>query len=309
MKEYLSMKRMHWYLIALLIAASTVQGGSLRGTVRDAQSSAPLVSVNVTVNVIIPDSIPYPTTTDADGKYQVTGIVPGNKIYEVVVRKGGYVWSIARIDSLGSLDLVYDFDLTPEPVVPPGVETSTVFGSITTPSHADESLTPVSNARIKFASISQQYDVQSDTSGQYSMNVPLGTYIIQVNADGYNKLTLSGVQVASSGASVNAVLQSASTGIDRERASWQPGRPILSEAYPNPFNPTTTIRFSMPRTAYAALRIFNAEGKEVARLMSGKINAGEHSMEWNASGLTSGVYCCRLEAGGLTETRKLVLLK
>jgi hypothetical protein len=303
------MKRMNSFLLLLLVSASSVRGGSLRGTVRDAQSSVPLESVSVTVNVIIPDSIPYPTTTDANGKYEITGIVPGNKIYEIVTRKSGYVWSIARIDSLGSLDLVYDFDLTPEPAISPGVDTSTIFGTITTPSQSDESLTPVSDAQIKFASISQQYNVKSDTGGLYSVNVPLGTYIIQVNADGYNKLTISGVQVSSAGASVNAVLQSAATGIARERESLQPGRPVLSAAYPNPFNPSTTIRFSIPRTAYAALRIFNAEGKEVARLMSGKMVAGEYATEWNASGFPSGVYCCRLEAGGLMETRKLVLLK
>jgi hypothetical protein len=207
------------------------------------------------------------------------------------------------------MDLVYDFNLGPEPAVSPGVDTSTVFGMITTPSQSDESLTPISDAQIKFFSISQQFNVESDTDGLYSVNVPLGTYIIQVNADGYNKLTISGVQVASTGASVNAVLHGAATGIARERKSMQPGRPVLSAAYPNPFNPSTTIRFSIPRAAYVALRIFNAEGKEVARLMSGKMIAGEYSTEWNASGFPSGVYCCRLEAGGLMETKKLVLLK
>jgi hypothetical protein len=261
------------------------------------------------VHVIIPDSIPYPTVTDAGGTYEITGIVPGNKIYEVVTRKSGYVWSIAHIDSLGSMDLVFDIDLTPELTAAPTGDSSTVFGEITTPSQSDESLTPVSNAQIKLASISQQYDVKADTSGRYSVTLPLGTYIIQVNADGFNKMTISGVQVASSGASVSAVLRSASTGIVREREGIQPERPILSAVYPNPFNPRTTIRFSMPRTAHANLKIYNALGREVAWLVSQEMDAGDHATEWDADGLPSSVYYCRLETCGLTETRKLVLLK
>ena len=83
----------------------------------------------------------------------------------------------------------------------------------------------------------------------------------------------------------------------------------LYENYPNPFNPRTTIRFSLPRSGEVSLKIFNLLGEEVATLVSGRVDAGTHAVQWDATGLPSGVYFYRLQAGDFTETRKLVLVK
>lgn len=83
----------------------------------------------------------------------------------------------------------------------------------------------------------------------------------------------------------------------------------LFQSYPNPFNPNTTIRFSIPRSGEISLRIFNLLGEEVATLVSGLKDAGTHTVQWDATGQPSGVYFYRLRAVEYVETRKLVLLR
>jgi photosystem II stability/assembly factor-like uncharacterized protein len=89
-----------------------------------------------------------------------------------------------------------------------------------------------------------------------------------------------------------------------------PLRPLnLSNSFPNPFNPTTTIRFSLPTSGDASLTIFNLLGEEVAVLVSGHQEAGSHLVQWDARDMPSGVYFYRLQAGDYVETKKLVLLR
>ncbi|MDP2982045.1 MAG: T9SS type A sorting domain-containing protein [Candidatus Latescibacter sp.] len=83
----------------------------------------------------------------------------------------------------------------------------------------------------------------------------------------------------------------------------------LSQNFPNPFNPVTTIEFSVPRSEFVTLRVFNTLGEEVARLVDGKVTSGSHTIAWNASGFASGLYFYRLEAGSKILTKKLLLLK
>jgi hypothetical protein len=83
----------------------------------------------------------------------------------------------------------------------------------------------------------------------------------------------------------------------------------LDQNYPNPFNPRTTIAFVLPRDTHVRLRIFDAAGAEVARLIDASMQAGAHRVEFDAAGLASGVYFYRLEVAGFRQARKLVLLK
>ena len=83
----------------------------------------------------------------------------------------------------------------------------------------------------------------------------------------------------------------------------------LDQNYRNPFNPSTTIRFSLPEAARVSLKIFTLLGEEVATLVSGDLQAGQHSARWDAAEIPSGVYFYRLQAGQFTETKKLVLLR
>jgi hypothetical protein len=96
------------------------------------------------------------------------------------------------------------------------------------------------------------------------------------------------------------------------RPEIAPRRFALESAYPNPFNPVTTIPYALAERSEFSLRIFDVLGREVTVLASGVRDAGEYQVHWNASGLPSGLYFCRLDAAGGTAyhaTRKLMLLK
>jgi hypothetical protein len=82
----------------------------------------------------------------------------------------------------------------------------------------------------------------------------------------------------------------------------------LGQNFPNPFNPTTTIGFSVPTPGDYHLAIFNIVGRQVAEF-AGAIEAGEHAIEWDATGSASGVYFYRLRFDDKSETRKMLLLK
>jgi photosystem II stability/assembly factor-like uncharacterized protein len=94
-----------------------------------------------------------------------------------------------------------------------------------------------------------------------------------------------------------------------ETSSSMPTQFTLGQNYPNPFNPVTNISFNLPIRSFVSLKIFDLMGREVTTLISEKLSTGSYSKQWNASGLPSGIYFYRLQAGSLTETKKLVLLR
>jgi PKD repeat protein len=83
----------------------------------------------------------------------------------------------------------------------------------------------------------------------------------------------------------------------------------LGQNYPNPFNPTTDISFSLPNAGHVKLEVFNICGQKVTTLANGIFNAGTHTVSWDGSRVSSGVYLYRLEAGDYVENRKMILLK
>ena len=83
----------------------------------------------------------------------------------------------------------------------------------------------------------------------------------------------------------------------------------LSQNYPNPFNPATKIEFSLPKPAFVTLKIYNLLGEEVTTLIAEKRETGIHKFSWDASGLASGVYLYRLEAGEFIQSKKLILMR
>jgi subtilisin family serine protease len=88
-----------------------------------------------------------------------------------------------------------------------------------------------------------------------------------------------------------------------------PTRFTLHAAFPNPFNPTTTIAFDLPSTSTVRLDVYNVLGQRVATLVDGELPAGVHEIRWDASSVGSGVYFARIVAGENTATTKMVLLK
>jgi len=83
----------------------------------------------------------------------------------------------------------------------------------------------------------------------------------------------------------------------------------LFQNYPNPFNPTTTIRFALPVESRVKINIYNSLGQLVETLADKDMKAGYHEINFNASGLASGVYFYKLTSGNFVETRKMLLMK
>jgi hypothetical protein len=84
---------------------------------------------------------------------------------------------------------------------------------------------------------------------------------------------------------------------------------ILSQNYPNPFNPSTKITYTIPSRSDVNIKVFNLLGSEVAELVKGEMEAGNHDVEFNAANLPSGVYFYRMQAGNFIGTKKMLLLK
>jgi hypothetical protein len=78
---------------------------------------------------------------------------------------------------------------------------------------------------------------------------------------------------------------------------------------PNPFNPQTTIKYSLDKTGFVSLKVYNTEGKEVAVLVNNSQTTGEHSVTFDGTGLSSGIYFYKLSSNGKNLTGKMILMK
>lgn len=83
----------------------------------------------------------------------------------------------------------------------------------------------------------------------------------------------------------------------------------LSQNYPNPFNPVTNINFAIPKNEYVSLRVYDMLGREVKVLVNQNLNQGEYQVNFDASGLSSGMYYYSLRAGENVSVKKMVLVK
>ena len=88
-----------------------------------------------------------------------------------------------------------------------------------------------------------------------------------------------------------------------------PDQMTLYQNHPNPFNPTTTIQFRLPRSSHVTLTIYDLLGRTVTTLVNGMISAGEHEVKWTAKDLPGGIYFYRLQTGASIQTKKLILQK
>ncbi len=83
----------------------------------------------------------------------------------------------------------------------------------------------------------------------------------------------------------------------------------LKQNYPNPFNPGTIIEFSVPQTSNIKLEVFNTLGQKVSTLVNSKVNAGNHTINYNASELSSGIYIYKILSAHFSDSKKMMLIK
>ena len=94
-----------------------------------------------------------------------------------------------------------------------------------------------------------------------------------------------------------------------EDARSIPTKIKLDPAYPNPFNPSTTITYSLPQTSQVSVKVYNSIGRQVATLLNRQQAAGSHQIQWNAEGMAGGLYFIRLQTPNTQLVRKVTLIK
>ncbi|MCH8305944.1 MAG: DUF1573 domain-containing protein [Candidatus Marinimicrobia bacterium] len=158
-----------------------------------------------------------------------------------------------------------------------------------------------------FLLLSQNFSVDAQKQLLFpGDSLSIGVTFAPIDAGTFDEL----LRVLGEKESAEVTLKGASTpvGVKSENSLF-PHDYSLSYNYPNPFNPVTTIEFSLPRSGKISLVIYNLRGEEVARLINGTKPAGNHRISWNATNVSSGIYFYRLQSGDFVQTRKMVLLK
>jgi hypothetical protein len=99
------------------------------------------------------------------------------------------------------------------------------------------------------------------------------------------------------------------TGTSITKTPWAANRFSLEQNFPNPFNPTTTIRYVLSAQSHITLSVYNTLGQLAASLVDGNQDAGIHEVIFDGGGLSSGIYFYRLQGGGFIQTKKIVILR
>lgn len=117
-----------------------------------------------------------------------------------------------------------------------------------------------------------------------------------------SSVKIDGIKIAKSwGEAVLTAVEQTSTEI--------PSSFELKQNYPNPFNPSTKINFSLSKSGYVKLTVFDITGKALTTLVSSELHAGTYSADFDAAGLSSGIYMYRIEADNFISTKKMTLIK
>lgn len=134
-------------------------------------------------------------------------------------------------------------------------------------------------------------------------------FMFTTGQSGRMNATISGTRaslLSSSGCAAPIVEDQQET---NDNISLSPDKFVLNQNHPNPFNPTTSISFNLPAAGQVSLKVFDISGKEVAGLVDNYLEAGRHSINFDASTLSSGVYYYKLASGNNMSMRKMLLIK
>ncbi len=154
------------------------------------------------------------------------------------------------------------------------------------------------------------YQLAGMNAGNYTLQAVKMGFAATYNGNvGSNELA-ERINVGNGTLQVDLTLSTlAPTGVESSDNAALPESVVLFGNYPNPFNPSTQIRFSLPKALEVTLAVYDLSGREVARLQKGKLSAGVHTIEWNGRSAASGVYVYHLHAGSQVVRGKMVMLK
>lgn len=156
------------------------------------------------------------------------------------------------------------------------------------------------------ATLTQGVPLQAP-SGAYTYRVVAGTFPDDVFAsDTFTATVLEGEAAHARSGAVGWDVPFDAFEVSR---ATLPPRYVLEQNYPNPFDPHTVIRYSLPEGTHVKLRVYNALGREVAVLVDGYRAPGQHEATFDASAFSAGLYLYRLEAGTFASARSMLLVK
>ena len=135
------------------------------------------------------------------------------------------------------------------------------------------------------------------------------SYLILAKNGTSVQFTVSDTLATSGTVGVSSVQWTTATPTAVQHISNAPVSFGLAQNYPNPFNPSTMIRFTLPERQAVTLRVYNLLGEEVATLVNQVVSAGESVVEFKATGLPSGMYLYKLQAGSAMQTRRMLLVR
>jgi protocatechuate 3,4-dioxygenase beta subunit len=290
----------------------TIQKLSISGSIMDSAG----IGVNGAFAVII-DSLTghvRVAVSDSAGKYSVSGLASGS--YFMLIYASGFVpqfyknadrWEDATVIKLtsGSLTAI---NVTLQ-AIPRLTSSGQIVGTIH--SNAGTAL-PGTLVTIKSSSGATVASAITDGNGVYTVTgLTQGSYSITASIAQYSSQQQSATYDPSFGSTTvsNFSMSTASVTAVKDPAGNVPAKFELHNNYPNPFNPSTIISFTLPVNSLVRLQVYNILGQKVAELINKQMNAGNYNVTFNADKLSSGVYLYRLEAGQFTATKKMILTK
>jgi hypothetical protein len=138
----------------------------------------------------------------------------------------------------------------------------------------------------------------------------VATFQYNSSVDQLVSLTISDVlAIDSNGNTIPLSVSSANILVDVNQGEEIPSEFSISQNFPNPFNPSTVIKYAIPTSQFVRLKIYDIFGKEVATLVNENKTPGTYNVNFDASNLSSGIYFYKIQAGNFSQTKKLLLLK
>ena len=180
-----------------------------------------------------------------------------------------------------------------------------------------QNLTVANGAAITLIGGAQASNIFWQVSGKVTLGTTAamnGVILCQTNIAVSTGATLNGRALAQTAVTLDAnSISSAPAAVTAIQNGLGPQEFALFQSYPNPFNPTTRIQYTLAKAGQVSLKVYNLIGNQVGTLVNGYQEAGSYTVPFGSSkevfGLSSGVYFYRLEAGSFVSTRKLVLVK
>lgn len=252
----------------------------------------------------------YMAVADDAGKYKLSNLKSGK--YYLLFAAHGYVlefynneykWEDADAVQVNGAVSGINAELDVMPDKSGGCVVSGIIKAL------DDSFIPGVLITIKNSAGKAVSSAITDDNGKYQISdLPDGAYTLQASKVDFESKTADVSVSGSNSAQVNLNLKQTATSVETG-GKIIPTELKLIGNYPNPFNPSTTISFTLPSQEFTSLKVYNMLGQEVASLVNEKLDAGVYKVNFNAGQLSSGVYLYQLSAGSYSSVMKMVLMK